>query len=321
MRRIVCLVIVAMTRLASLCSAVAGVMLGGVVLHPVLRPLTPTMVQRSYRLFQQLGATEEDFVVRAPDGILLRGWKVRPRPANGNWVLLFHGRSDNRTGMLGQAELLLRHGYSVVMMDSRAHGESGGAMATYGWQERLDSRSIADELYGTEKPRLLFALGSSMGAAIALQAAGIEPRIVGVVAESSFSDLREVSYDYAGLKWTQWLGKTLFRPATWTALAEAEKEGGFAANDVSPEKAVAVRPFGVLLICDGLDHTIPCRHSQRIFEAATGSKLFWKVPGAGHTQALGVAPLEYKQRVVAFLESLSESSPFRLTLSAPANTR
>jgi hypothetical protein len=143
MRRIVCVVIVAITMLASLCSAVAGVMLGGVVLHPVLRPLTPTMVERRYRAFQQLGATEEDFVVRAPDGIVLRGWKVRPRPANGDWILLFHGRSDNRMGMLGQAELLLRHGYSVVMMDSRAHGESGGAMATYGWLERLDSHEDA----------------------------------------------------------------------------------------------------------------------------------------------------------------------------------
>src|SRR5580704_3036499 len=142
MRRTICIVIMAIALLAFLGSAVAGVMLGCAVLHPTLRPLTLRLVQGSDQVFQQLGATDEDFVVRAPDGVVLRGWKVRPRGANSEWVLLFHGRSDNRVGMLGQAELLLRRGYSVVMMDSRAHGESGGPFATYGWLERRDSRSI-----------------------------------------------------------------------------------------------------------------------------------------------------------------------------------
>jgi hypothetical protein len=33
---------------------------------------------------------KEDFNVRAPDGIDLRGWKIRPPSPNGDWVLLFH---------------------------------------------------------------------------------------------------------------------------------------------------------------------------------------------------------------------------------------
>jgi alpha-beta hydrolase superfamily lysophospholipase len=99
-------------------------------------------------------------------------------------------------------------------------------MATYGWLERHDTQAIVSALYTAEKPLRLFALGSSMGASIALQSAGVEPRISGVVAESSFSDLREVTYDYAGLHWTPWLGRTFFRPATWTGLSEMEKQGG-----------------------------------------------------------------------------------------------
>ena len=39
--------------------------------------------------------------MRANDGIELRGWKVVPPAANGDWVLVFHGVSDNRTGDLG----------------------------------------------------------------------------------------------------------------------------------------------------------------------------------------------------------------------------
>jgi pimeloyl-ACP methyl ester carboxylesterase len=148
------------------------------------------------------------------------------------------------------------------------------------------------------------ALGSSMGAAIALQSAGAEPRIAGVVAESAFRNLREVTYDYAGLKRMPWLGMTLFRPATWTALAIAELEGGFAAEDVSPEKAVAARPFPVLLICEELDGTIPCRHARGIYEAATGPKQLWEVPGARHAMALRTEPSEYERRVISFVEEL-----------------
>jgi uncharacterized protein len=302
MRRTIFMVIGSIALLGFLGSAVVGVILGAGGLRPMVRPLTPELIQDSYRVFQQAGATHEDLLVQAADGVMLRGWKVYPPQANGNWVLLFHGVSDNRTGMLGQAQLLLRHGYSVVMMDSRAHGESGGAIATFGWLERHDTVSIIDALYKAETPLNVFALGSSMGASIALQSAGIEPRIVGVVAESSFSDLREVTYDYAGLHWTPWLGRTFFRPSTWTGLSEMEKQGGFAANDVSPEKAVAIRPFPVLLICDALDRIIPCRHSNRIFEAATGPKELWEVPLAGHASALGTAPAEYEQRVIAFFE-------------------
>lgn len=50
-------------------------------------------------------------------------------------MILLHGLSDNRLGMIGYAELLLSHGFSVVMPDARAHGTSGSQLATYGLLE------------------------------------------------------------------------------------------------------------------------------------------------------------------------------------------
>ena len=176
-----------------------------------------------------------DFIVQANDRTELRGWKIAPPSPNNDWVLLFHGVSDNRTGVLGHAEFLLRHNYSVVMMDSRAHGESGGAMATYGWKERHDTAAITDALYKTENVRHLYALGVSMGAAIALQSAAIEPRITAVAAEDPFASLREVTYDYAGLDLVPLLGKTLFRPATIFAL-DAMKKPAASTPTKSPRK-------------------------------------------------------------------------------------
>jgi alpha-beta hydrolase superfamily lysophospholipase len=301
MRRLTFVAIVVVVALALL-SAVSGYIgnaIGPGVLHPA--NLNPERVDEAEQAFNRAGATKTDLTVRANDGVELRGWKVVPASPNGDWVLLFHGVSDNRTGDLGHAEFLLRHGYSVVMMDSRAHGKSGD-MATYGWKERYDTVAITDALYTTEKIRHLYAHGVSMGAAIAFQSAAVEPRIAAVSAEDPFANLREVTYDYAGLDVSPFLGKTLFRPASIFAMRAVALTGGFNPDEVSPEKAVALRPFPVLLICGTNDHRIPCRHAEAIYNAAMGPKQLWIVQGAGHASALGQAPAEYENRVVSFFE-------------------
>jgi alpha-beta hydrolase superfamily lysophospholipase len=204
------------------------------------------------------------------------------------------------------ARILLQHGYGVVMMDSRAHGASGGEMATYGWLERKDTSGVIDELERTEHPKHLFELGISMGAGIALQAAGADQRIEAVAAEAPFANLQEAAYDYAGLQRWPLLGKTLFAPGAWVLIYRGEKLAGFPASEVSPEKAVAGRAFPLLLICDGADVVLPCRHSEKILRAAKGPKQLWRVPGALHTGALGTATEQFRRRVMQFFDEQRE---------------
>jgi alpha-beta hydrolase superfamily lysophospholipase len=93
------------------------------------------------------------------------------------------------------------------MMDARAHGDSEGPIATYGWWERKDTRAVVDALIATEYPAPIFALGESMGAGIALQSAGADSRIEAVIAEAPFASLKEAAYDYAGLQKSRVSGK------------------------------------------------------------------------------------------------------------------
>jgi alpha-beta hydrolase superfamily lysophospholipase len=322
-------------------AGIAGWVVAPSFLHPIRRQLTPDLIREADASFAHSGGHREDFDVRAPDGIHLHGWKVQPPNPNGNWVLLFHGVADNRIGVVSHSEFLLRAGYSVVMMDARAHGASEGSMATYGWLERNDTRAIIDALLtqlrrrrtdiqvqlGPRPPELLgnfpeqsphppppptphiFALGESMGAGIALQSAGADPRIEAVVAEAAFANLREASYDYAGLRWSPLLGKTLFAPFSWMLLYHDTKLTGLPTAEVSPEKAVAARAFPVLLICDEKDDALPCRHTRRIYAAARGPKQIWEVPGAFHTAALGFQPAEFQRRVLDFFANVAQSKP------------
>jgi uncharacterized protein len=325
-----------------LLAAVAGWLASPALVSPIRRELTPDLIREADASFALIGAIREDLDVRAADGVLLRGWKVRPKNPIGIWVLLFHGQADNRMGVIGQADFLLRAGYSIVMMDARAHGVSEGAIATYGWLERNDTCAVIDELIRSEvgrytdqllrsgkwrlvpagdfdpqkpvhppvpllgAPLHIFALGESMGAGIVLQSAAADPRIEAVVAESPFASLREATYDYAGLHKYPWLGKTLFAPGAWALLYRGERIARFPAAEVSPEKAVAARAFPVLLICDENDVVLPCRHAEMIYRAARGPKQLWVVPRAFHTAAYGFVPEEFRRRVLAFFAAAAK---------------
>jgi uncharacterized protein len=319
LRRRVIRILLILLLLPPLLAGIAGWIVAPGFLHPIRRELTPDLIREGDTSFSNSGGHREDFNVRAPDGTGLRGWIVRPDHPNGSWVLLFHGVADNRVGVSGQSEFLLRAGYGVVMMDARAHGASEGQFATYGWLERNDTKSIIDSLVAHERQSVftcfcsamhhILALGESMGAGIALQSAAADPRIEGVVAEAAFANLREASFDYAGLRRSPLLGKTFFAPFSWMLLYRGEKLTGLPVAEVSPEKAVATRAFPVLLICDEKDEALPCRHTQRIYAAAIGPKQFWEVPGAFHTAALGFQPAEFQRRVLDFYANVAQGNP------------
>jgi hypothetical protein len=80
-------------------AAVVGWVVGPSFLHPVRRELSADLIREADAAFSQIGATRENLEVRAADGAQLRGWKVRPPKANGDWVLAFHGVGDNRIGL------------------------------------------------------------------------------------------------------------------------------------------------------------------------------------------------------------------------------
>jgi hypothetical protein len=84
---------------APIVAAIVGWVVAPWFLHPVRRPLTPGLVREADVTFSQIGVNREDFEVRAPDGVLLRGWKVRAAKPNGDWLLVFHGVADNRMGV------------------------------------------------------------------------------------------------------------------------------------------------------------------------------------------------------------------------------
>lgn len=281
-------------------SIIGGIALAEFTLRPPHWHLEQPHRISSY-WFQKFGSELQDVSVTAQDGSVLKGWYETPSHPNGSAVLLLHGVGDNREGVAGYAEFFLVHGYSVLLPDSRAHGESGGKLATYGVLEANDVSHWITWLRQRTN-NCVYEFGESMGAAIALESLRTQPDVCAVVAESSFSTFRQVAYErvgfYVGLG--PWFGRTFGRLPVEIGVVYARVRYGLDLTRANPLEAVEHSNVPVLLIHGAADINILPWHSLRLSAADQRSTL-WIVPHAAHTGAMATSPEEFQQRVLGFL--------------------
>jgi len=117
------------------------------------------------------------------DGIPLSGWYIPSE--NGAAIILLHGFGGNRLEMLSRAKILAQHGYGVLLYDLRGHGESGGDVRTFGWQDVDDVNTALDFLLSSEEvdPDQIGILGFSIGGQIAIRAAAEHEEIRAIIAD------------------------------------------------------------------------------------------------------------------------------------------
>jgi pimeloyl-ACP methyl ester carboxylesterase len=210
---------------------------------------------------RDVGLAVEEVTVRADDGVALAGW-LAPRPG-APAVIVLHGYPAEKTDMLPLAAALAPR-FTVLLMDLRYFGASGGAVTTLGLRERGDLRRAVDVLVERGAPAV-GVFGFSLGGAVALLTAAEDPRLRAVAAYAPFADLRDLGHD---LYW--WLGPLryalvgLMRGWSWLA---------FRADLTRPAPEVVARRLAipVLLIASRADEQIPFAHAERLRAALAGN--------------------------------------------------
>jgi fermentation-respiration switch protein FrsA (DUF1100 family) len=283
-------------------SCIAGVLLAEAILHPPHRPIENRGLYQQVAE-QQYHAALQDVALTARDGVRLAAWYMVPGNDNGNAVMILHGQADNREGVFGYAKPFLARGYRVLLPDSRAHGESGGTLATCGLREADDVHRWSNLLYA-QNAQCVYGLGESMGASILLQSLNMGRPFCAVAAESAFSTLSAFSYERAAQYWRlppSVAGPLMHLPVDME-FVYAHLRYGLALDAIRPRDYLVYSTTPVLLIHGKLDTEILPYHSEVLHRADTLSQL-WLVPDAPHSGAWNVAPLEFESRVTDFFAS------------------
>ena len=274
------------------------------VVGPLILLQPPRRTKQWYQRFTDLlepadaGLPQEQVALRTHDGISLSGWLVaQPKRSRGT-LLYLHGVGDCKTAGVPLTRLLFDHGYNVFLYDSRRHGDSGGAYCTYGYYEKFDVSTAINYLHERLGRRLgpVAVFGTSMGAAVAIQAAAIDTRIKGVIAEASFTNLRTISVDYQ-----RRIIKLPWHFLRNVAMARSQKFAKFKARDVSPLEDVTRLRIPILFIHGTSDSFINFDYSKMLYHRAREPRELFLVPGANHNDVWEVAGSSYETRVLGFL--------------------
>ncbi|SHF19545.1 Prolyl oligopeptidase family protein [Seinonella peptonophila] len=244
----------------------------------------------------------------------LQGWLVRPQKESKGLVIFTHGYSGNRIsnptvrGLLKEFHL---RGYTCLLYDSRRCGESEGKKITGGVFEPNDLLAVTrDALYKYGfKGHPIFYYGYSFGGATSIVTAlkakqefGQDFQICGVIADSSFSDMKTYIQDYVPhlaaqkISGGHFIAKGLL--PVIMGMAKLKK-----IDPESPLKAVQSLDFPPLfLVHSKHDYAIPASESVKLWQNyhGKGPVMLWLTDAQGHVKSYLQSPEVYISNVFHF---------------------
>jgi uncharacterized protein len=210
-------------------------------------------------------------------------------------VLLVHGLGADRSSMLSRAELLTRHGFSSLLIDLQAEGETRGHAITLGHLESADVAAARDWIRQTAPGRKIGVIGTSLGGAsilLAPQPSGFDA----VVLESVYPRIGRAVENRIRMR----LG-SLAPALTPLLLVQLEPRLHITASDLEPIRWISRLGAPVLVAAGSRDQHTTLEESRELYAAAVQPKSLWVVEGAVHQDLLAFDPTAYEEHVVEFL--------------------
>lgn len=259
-------------------------MLGSALSAPAMHPIGTAP--------GSLGAVPVSFP--SGSGSTIRAWLIGGIAGRGALVLA-HSVRSSRLEMVERADFLHRAGYSLLLFDAQAHGESPGKQITFGYLESLDSRAAVAFLHSQLPSERIGYLGVSQGGASALIGPAPLP-VQALILEAVYPTLREAVVDRIRIR----LGPLapLIAPLL---LMQVHPRVGVDPDSIAPIEGIRHISAPLLLIAGDKDRHTPLSGSKRLFEAAPEPKVLWVLPGAAHVNFHRFNPAEYEHRVLDFL--------------------
>jgi pimeloyl-ACP methyl ester carboxylesterase len=228
-------------------------------------------------------------------GALIHGWLSHGKPGQGA-VILLHGLRGDRRDMLSRAEFLRARGYSVLLIDFQAHGETRGSRITFGDLESRDVTAAIQYLHHKLPNEQVAVIGASLGAA-AFVLAEDRPAVAAVVLEQMYPTIQQAVAGRARLH----LGPLgpVFAPLLMTQLQSRLQ---IPANRLRPVDRMGQIRAPVLIVNGTQDSYTSIEDARALLAASSDPKELWAVQGAGHVNLYAFAKAQYEQHVGDFLD-------------------
>ena len=240
----------------------------------------------------------EKVYIKSHDGLKLYGRYYKGQ--EGKLISLqFNGYKGNGLrDMAGGLQFSLELGYSVLLVDQRAHGYSEGHTITFGIKERYDVLSWINyiiERFGNNTKIVL--QGISMGAATVLMAADLDlpDNVVAIIADCPYSSPKEIVYKVmeVDLKLPVKLVFPFMRLGAFLF-------GHFKLYESSAIESVKKAKVPILIIHGDDDDFVPIEMSRKMQKENPEHITLVEVPGAPHGLSFVVNNALYRQSVTDF---------------------
>lgn len=251
-------------------------------------------------LMDELAATAfEPVRITSFDGVPLAG-KYRHVRDGAPVQIEFHGyRGSGERDFCGGDKLAREMGHNTLLVDQRAHGESGGRTITFGVRERLDCLAWVQyvcDRFGGETPVILS--GISMGATTVLMASELElpKNVAAIIADCPFSSPQAIIRKVCKTDMHLPAAAAMF----FVRLA-ARLFGRFRLDAADAVDAIRHTNIPILLLHGEADSFVPCEMSGEIRQAAAGPVVRATFPGADHGMSYVADTPRYVDTVKSFI--------------------
>lgn len=237
--------------------------------------------------------------LRTNDGITLDAWLVKVQHSRGT-ILLFHGHGSEKSANLTQSNTFNEWGFSTLLVDFRAHGQSTGNTCTIGYREAEDVRTAYAYIQKTGEQNIIL-YGISLGAATITKAiAEYDLKPARLILEMPFASLPgtvEGKMRMAGLPAEPLAALLTFWGGTIN---------GFWAFNMQPQEFVKKIHCPVLLQWGEKDKGVLRSHMETLFNNIPGEKKWVVYANSGHENLCENEPEKWEANVEDFLEQGSK---------------
>ena len=241
---------------------------------------------------------QEEVRIKSRDGFWLTGHYF-PSEEQKRILLAFHGWHGGwEKDFALCAKDFLESGCSLLLVEQRAQGSSGGNYIGFGVLERHDCRLWAEYLYGRFENRVpVYLYGVSMGASTVLMAGGgaLPENVKGIIADCGFTTPYDIVVEYA----KKFMRKGEF-PDVPRVNRICTKKAGYNLKEYSTLDAVKTCRLPIFFIHGKRDLSVPYQMTLQNYNQCRSRKELMLVEGAGHCRSYFEDRGAYMDRIAAF---------------------